>query len=114
MNRYADWAEMATAVMAYIDAYGGPGAYDVLHLIDGYSATTTGCADCDAPEPLAEPMPGLSAPQHAALVVLAARPRTREEVADLAGWNSGTAAGVLRSLERRGLAEHAAGLWSRL
>lgn len=113
MNRYADWAEMATSVMAYIDAYGGPGAYDVLHLIDGYSATTTGCADCDDPEPLAEPMPGLTGPQRAALVVLTARPRTREEVADLAGWNPGTAAGVLRSLERRGLAAHAAGLWSR-
>ncbi|TCJ29814.1 MarR family transcriptional regulator [Microbacterium sp. PI-1] len=115
MSREASWADMATAVMAHLDAYGAEAIYDVWHVLNGYTvtATTPPCGDCDAPGSLAEPTPGLTAPQRAALVLLTARPRTREEVADLAGWNPGTAAGVLRSLERRGLAAHAAGLWSR-
>ncbi|WP_336632824.1 MULTISPECIES: hypothetical protein [unclassified Microbacterium] len=114
MSREASWAEMATAVMAHLDAYGADAIYDVWHVLNAYTvtATTPPCDDCE-PVELAEPVPGLTGPQRAALVVLTARPRTREEVADLAGWNMGTAASVLRSLERRGLAEHDAGLWSR-
>lgn len=111
------WAEMTAAVVAHLDAYGPDAVRDVDGVLIGYTMTARDvhCGDCP-PDPapaLAEPTPGLTGPQRAALAVLTARPRTREEVADIAGWNPGTAAGVLRSLERRGLAAHAAGLWSR-
>jgi hypothetical protein len=55
VTRAADWAEMAAAVMAYIDAYGGSGAFDALNVIDGYTAITTQAPERDRPERRDEP-----------------------------------------------------------
>lgn len=48
MSREASWAEMATAVMAHLDAYGPDAIYDVWHVLNGYTvtATTPPCDDC--------------------------------------------------------------------
>lgn len=63
---------------------------------------------------LAEPWPGLSRPQRAAMVVLTAGPRIAPEVADSCGWSPATTGSVLSALRRRGLAQQIdGGLWSR-
>jgi hypothetical protein len=48
MSREASWADMATAVMAHLDAYGADAIYDVWHVLNGYTvtATTPACDDC--------------------------------------------------------------------
>lgn len=65
------------------------------------------------PDDLAEPWPGLSAPQRAAMVALTAGPRLVPELANTCGWSPATAGSVLAALRRRGLAVEVAGLWSR-
>lgn len=62
---------------------------------------------------LAEPWPGLSGAQRAAMVALTAGPRLTPEVADTCGWSRATAGSVLSALRRRGLAVEVGGLWSR-
>lgn len=65
------------------------------------------------PDPLAEPWPGLSGPQRAAMVALTAGPRLVPEVADTCGWSPATTGSVLSALRRRGLAQDVGGLWVR-
>jgi len=62
---------------------------------------------------LAEPWPGLSGAQRAAMVVLSGGPRLVSEVAATGGWSPATTGAVLAALRRRGLAVEVAGLWSR-
>lgn len=116
MSREASWADMATAVMAHLDAYGADAIYDVWHVLNAYTvtATTPACADCretTEPERLAEPTPGLSPHMRAVLDVLGdGRPRTPTEIRPDAPH---TAARSLRALDRRGLVASAGDLWWR-